>query len=174
MQNSLIYLIFILLLFSCGEDSTLDDDHDDDDYPNEFFDEEGLSPGSNENTFESLGKERLSDSNKNTQHDIIQGNLKDTVDFKCQEWYPGKKQLKIEGGLDRQNRRHGTWYYYNEEGGEMSMTTYTNGRKQGFSIVKHPNGAIYYTGEYDTDKKVGQWKFYDEKGKKVNEVNYDN
>ncbi|MDA8910680.1 hypothetical protein N9I21_02695 [Crocinitomicaceae bacterium] len=147
MRNSLIYLIFISVIFSCQEEVSIDLD---------------------DNKDVSI---TLDDKLKNVNSDA---NLKDTVDFKCQEWYPGKKQLKIEGGLDRQNRRHGTWYYYNEEGGEMSMTTYTNGRKQGFSIVKHPNGAIYYTGEYDTDKKVGQWKFYDEKGKKVNEVNYDN
>jgi len=147
MKNPLIYLIFILVLFACEEDLSID-----------FDDNEDVSISQ-----DAKGKNLYTDSN-----------LKDTVDFKYQEWYPEKKQLKIEGGLDRQNRRHGTWYYYNEEGGEMSMTTYTNGRKQGFSIVKHPNGAIYYMGEYDMDKKVGKWKFYNEKGEKVNEVNYDN
>lgn len=157
MKNSLIYVIFIGLLFSCGEDSTLYDDHNDDNKPSEFFDEEGLSSDSFENTF---------------MNHTTPDHLKDTVDFKCQEWYPGKKQIKIEGGLDRLKRRHGTWYYYNEKGNEMSMTTYTNGRKQGFSIVKYSNGAIYYTGEYNQDQKVGIWKFYNEKGEKVNEINY--
>jgi antitoxin component YwqK of YwqJK toxin-antitoxin module len=147
MKNPLIYIIFIAVLFSCGDGVTMEFD---------------------------VNKEGVSDSKGNAQNDIINGNLNDTVDFKCQEWYPGKKQVKIEGGLDRLKRRHGTWYYYNESGDEMSMTTYTNGRKQGFSIVKHSNGALYYTGEYNQDQKVGIWKFYNEKGQKVNEINYTN
>lgn len=147
MKNPLIYLIFILVLFACEEDVSIDLD---------------------DNKDVSI---ILDDKMKNVYNDA---NLKDTIDFKCQEWYPGKKQLMIEGSLDRQKRRHGTWYYYNEKGDEMSMTTYTNGRKQGFSIVKHPNGTIYYTGEYSQDEKVGIWKFYNEKGEKVNELNYTN
>jgi len=161
MKNPLIYIIFIAILFSCEEKSSRYDNYEEDDISNELFNKEGLSSDSNEITFLNL---------VNQDNDI----LNDTVDFKCQEWYPGKKQVKIEGGLDRLKRRHGTWYYYNESGDEMSMTTYTNGRKQGFSIVKHSNGALYYTGEYNQDQKVGIWKFYNEKGQKVNEINYTN
>ena len=159
MKNPLIYIIFIAVLFSCGEDSARYDDSDDDELSNELFDKDEFSEDSIENTFMNFA---------------TPDHLTDTVNFKCQEWYPGKKQVKIEGGLDRLKRRHGTWYYYNESGDEMSMTTYTNGRKQGFSIVKHSNGALYYTGEYNQDQKVGIWKFYNEKGQKVNEINYTN
>ncbi len=155
MKNPLIYIIFISVLFGCGDDGSIN--VEDDDVSNEPDDKKSLPI----------------DLNANTKNDIFKGrNLKDTVDFKCQEWYPGRKQIKIEGGLDRENRRHGTWYFYNEKGREMSMTTYTNGRKQGFSIVKHPNGTIHYSGEYNNDEKVGLWKFYNEKGEMVNEVNY--
>ena len=147
MKNPLIYIIFMFVLFSCGDNVSI-----------ELEDKEAVSI----------------DLNENRGNNYVQAHLKDTVDFKCQEWYPGKKQVKIEGGLDRQNRRHGTWYYYNEKGDEMSMTTYTNGRKQGFSIVKHSNGTIYYMGEYNEDEKVGLWKFYNDKGEKVNELNYTN
>ena len=157
MKNTLIYIIFIAVLFSCKEKSSRYDNYEEDDISNELSDKEGLSSDSFEKTF---------------MNHTTPDHLMDTVDFKCKEWYPGKKQIKIEGGLDRLKRRHGTWYYYNEKGNEMSMTTYTNGRKQGFSIVKHSNGAIYYAGEYNQDQKVGIWKFYNEKGEKVNEINY--
>ena len=99
--------------------------------------------------------------------------LKDTIGFEYNEWYPGKKQLKIEGSFDANNLKHGKWVYYNKEGRELSMTTYTHGLKQGFSIVKHPNGIIHYRGEYDQDEIVGLWTFYNEKGEKINEINYD-
>ncbi|MDB3905619.1 hypothetical protein N9335_04010 [Crocinitomicaceae bacterium] len=147
MKNPLIYIIFILIIFACGEDVSFEK-NDNDSLP--------------------------TDLNANTKNDIFKGNLKDTTDFKCQEWYPGGEQIKIEGGLDRQKRRHGKWISYFDNGKECSMTTYTHGLRQGFSIVKYPNGTINYMGEYNKDKQVGQWKFYNEKGKKVNEVNYDN
>ena len=99
--------------------------------------------------------------------------LKDTIGFEYNEWYPGKKQLKIEGSFDANNLKHGKWVYYNKEGRELSMTTYTHGLKQGFSIVKHSNGMIHYRGEYDQDEIVGLWTFYNEKGEKINEINYD-
>ena len=75
--------------------------------------------------------------------------------------------------FDEQYKRHGKWVFYDQNGIELSMTTYTHNLKQGFSIVKHPNGVIYYRGEYNQDKKVGLWTFYNDKGEKVNEINYD-
>ena len=99
--------------------------------------------------------------------------LIDTVNFKYTDWYSGKKQLRQEGSYDVNYLRHGKWVYYSKEGKELSMTTYTHGLKQGFSIVKHPNGMIHYRGEYDQDEIVGLWTFFNEKGEKINEINYD-
>ena len=99
--------------------------------------------------------------------------LIDTTGFEYNEWYPEKKQLKIEGSFDANYLKHGKWVYYSKEGREISMTTFTHGLKQGFSIVKHPNGMIHYRGEYDRDEIVGLWTFYNEKGEKINEINYD-
>ena len=105
--------------------------------------------------------------------DVYKPGLIDTIDYQYQEWYPGRNQLKIEGMFDEQYKRHGKWVFYDKNGIELSMTTYTHNLKQGFSIVKHPNGVIYYRGEYNQDKKVGLWTFYNDKGEKVNEINYD-
>ena len=97
--------------------------------------------------------------------------LYDTTGFEYNEWYPGKKQLRQEGSYDVNYLRHGKWVYYSNEGIELSMTTYTHGLKQGFSIVRHENG--YYRGEYDKDTMVGLWTYFDNNGKKIKEINHD-
>ena len=88
------------------------------------------------------------------------------------EWYPGKKQVKYRGGQDEHNRRHGKWTFYSENGLELSMTFYSNGLKEGFTIVKYPTGAIHYRGEYKNDQMVGTWTTFDEKGKVITEKEY--
>ena len=88
------------------------------------------------------------------------------------EWYPGKKQIKFQGMLTKKGDRNGKWTFYSETGNELSITVYENGKKEGFTVVKYPNGAIHYTGEYKNDKSVGVWKTYDEKGKLVTEKDF--
>jgi len=88
------------------------------------------------------------------------------------EWYPGKKQVKFQGMLTKKGNRIGKWSYYSETGNELSFTIYENGMREGFTIVKYPNGGIHYTGEYKNDKSVGVWKTYDKKGKLVTEKDF--
>jgi antitoxin component YwqK of YwqJK toxin-antitoxin module len=88
------------------------------------------------------------------------------------EWYPGKKQIKFKGGQDEHRKRHGVWTFYSETGNELSVTVYEHGLREGFTIVKYPNGAIHYRGEYLHDKTVGVWTTYDEKGKFVSETDF--
>lgn len=88
------------------------------------------------------------------------------------EWYPGKKQIKYKGGQDEVNRRNGKWVFYSEGGLELSITMYENGKKEGFTIVKYPNGVLHYRGEYKNDEMVGVWTTYDEKGKQITEKDY--
>jgi antitoxin component YwqK of YwqJK toxin-antitoxin module len=88
------------------------------------------------------------------------------------EWYPGKKQIKFRGGQDDKNQRHGKWSFYSETGLELSVTMYQYGKKEGFTVVKYPNGALHYRGEYLNDEMVGIWTTYDEKGVVANEKDY--
>lgn len=88
------------------------------------------------------------------------------------EYYPGKKQLKISGEFDAAGNKHGIWRFYNQNGIETSMTTYEHGLREGFSVVKHPNGTLFYDGEYHADTMVGAWTFYDKNGKKNKEIDY--
>lgn len=88
------------------------------------------------------------------------------------EWYPGKKQIKFQGLLTKKGDRNGKWTFYSETGNELSFTVYENGKREGFTVVKYPNGAVHYSGEYKNDKSVGIWKTYDEKGKLVTEKDF--
>ena len=88
------------------------------------------------------------------------------------EWYPGKKQLKFRGSVDKKGNRNGKWVFYSERGTELSIMVYTLGKRDGFSIVKYPNGALHYRGEYRNDEMVGVWTTYDEKGKIISEKDY--
>lgn len=98
--------------------------------------------------------------------------LVEITDGKYTEWYPGKKQIKYKGGQDDENRRHGIWTFYAEDGKELSTTMYEHGLREGFTVVKHPNGALHYRGEYKNDKTVGVWTTYDEKGKLLSEKDF--
>jgi antitoxin component YwqK of YwqJK toxin-antitoxin module len=88
------------------------------------------------------------------------------------EWYPGKKSKKFEGPQDEKYRRNGKWTFYSEGGNELSITFYSNGLKDGFTIVKYPSGRMHYRGEYRNDTIVGVWTTYDENGKVTKEKDY--
>lgn len=88
------------------------------------------------------------------------------------EWYPGKKSIKFQGGQDELGNRDGKWSFYAENGTELSFTLYDHGKKEGFSLVKYPNGRIHYRGEYQNDEMIGLWSTYDEKGNLITEKDY--
>ena len=88
------------------------------------------------------------------------------------EWYPGKKQIKFQGGQDELGNRDGKWTFYAENGTELSFTLYDHGKKEGFSLVKYPNGRIHYRGEYQNDEMIGLWSTYDENGNLITEKEY--
>ena len=88
------------------------------------------------------------------------------------EWYPGKKQVKYKGGQDENKKRHGRWVFYAENGMELSVTMYDHGLREGFTVVKYPNGALHYRGEYHKDQTVGVWTTYNEKGEKIDEKDF--
>ncbi len=93
--------------------------------------------------------------------------LVEIKDGHYKEWYPGKKHLKYEGELNKKGDREGKWNFYSEKGTLLSFTFYQNGKKEGYSVVKYPNGKIHYYGQYQNDKMVGEWVTYDAKGQKT-------
>ena len=63
-------------------------------------------------------------------------------------------------------------FFFSEGGTELSITFYTHGLKDGFTMVKYPSGRMHYRGEYHNDKIVGVWTTYDESGKITSEKDY--
>lgn len=91
---------------------------------------------------------------------------------KYTEWYPGHKQVKITGRKNKNGDRTGIWKYYSERGVELSIVIYNDGIKDGHTVVKYPNGAVHYSGEYLNDKAIGIWKFYNEEGQLTETKDY--
>ncbi len=111
-------------------------------------------------------------SKKDSDKPVKKEELVQVKDGKYTEWYPGKKQIKFEGMVDKKGQRNGKWSYYSEKGTELSFTIYEHGMKEGFTVVKYPNGAIHYRGEYLHNQTVGVWTTYDVKGKMISEKDY--
>jgi antitoxin component YwqK of YwqJK toxin-antitoxin module len=113
------------------------------------------------------------DSEKNdSQEAIKKEELVEVKNGKYTEWYPGKKQIKFEGMVDKKGKRDGKWSFYSEQGTELSFTFYEHGIKEGFTVVKYPNGVMRYRGEYKNDEIVGVWTTYDPKGKVISDKDY--
>ncbi len=110
--------------------------------------------------------------NKDAQEKAQEQVLIEIKDGKYTEWYPGKKQIKFQGGQDENKKRHGIWTFYAENGNELSVTMYNHGIREGHTIVKYPSGAIYYRGEYMNDETVGLWTTYDEQGNVISEKDF--
>jgi len=119
--------------------------------------------------FTSCQEKQASDEKKQEiveDYEKIEGN-------QYRSYYGGNNQLKIEGEYDDNQQRHGVWTYYTVDGKKQSVTEYKHGIKDGFSIVYHPNGSVYYKGEYRNDQQVGVWDFYDTNtGKKAYSKDY--
>ncbi|WP_107038506.1 toxin-antitoxin system YwqK family antitoxin [Brumimicrobium mesophilum] len=91
---------------------------------------------------------------------------------KYTEWYEGHQQIKISGRKNKDGKRTGIWRYFSEQGVELSIVIYSDGIKNGHTVVKYPNGAVHYSGEYLNDEAIGVWKFYNEEGQLTETKDY--
>lgn len=84
--------------------------------------------------------------------------------------YPNGK-LQIEGTY-KENKRHGTWAFYYENGNKWSEAVYEDGQYNGKSTTWFENGNLRYEGFYKKGIKSGTWKFYTEAGELEKEVQF--
>lgn len=91
-------------------------------------------------------------------------NLIETIDGIYYEYYPGKKQVKITGPVDKDGKRDQRWELYNENGKQLGFTMYEHGLRHGHSYSSYPNGMPLYHGEYWADTLIGVWKSYSKDG----------
>ena len=80
------------------------------------------------------------------------------------EHYPGGDRIKLKGLLDEKKQRQGVWDYYAENGVHLSMMEYRDGLKHGVFFQRYKTGVIKRTGNYKSDKQVGEWVEYNESG----------
>ena len=55
----------------------------------------------------------------------------------------------------------------------MSRGEFVDGKRVGKATVYHENGKVRYEGVYENGVERGIWKFYDEEGNFMYEVNRD-
>jgi len=99
--------------------------------------------------------------------------LVDIKDGKYTEYYSGRKAVKFQGPIMQNGKRDGRWFFYSENGTEMSTTEYNEGVRDGLIMVRYPNGNVRYTGFYTAGRESGEWRFYLEDGTLDFSKNYD-
>jgi len=62
--------------------------------------------------------------------------------------------------------------YYPEDEQKKYEELYAKGIKEGEYVCWHKNGKLKLTGKYSQNKRVGVWKWYNEKGDVKYAVNY--
>lgn len=76
-------------------------------------------------------------------------------------------------GISINQKREGNWNYWYENGNKWSEGYFKNDINDSIRNVWYENGNKRYEGFYKNGKEIGIWKFYDEKGVFVQEINYD-
>lgn len=126
-----------------------------------------LSCNDSKNESATENKETLTDQKSEEKKDLIK--LKEK---KYTEYYPDGVNVKFKGEIDEKGQRMGRWVHYSLTGKELNSSEYLHDTLHGVSVVRHPNGAIHYVGEYDHGKKVGKWVFRNDDGSVKYEEDY--
>lgn len=85
--------------------------------------------------------------------------------------YYANKQRQMEGTYQN-NKRHGTWTYWYENGKVWSEGQFINGKSDGRRVTYFENGKVRYEGSYKEDIRIGKWRFFDENGRLLQEIDY--
>ncbi len=88
------------------------------------------------------------------------------------EYYEDGKILK-EGALSIHEKRDGLWKSYYRDGVLWSEGDYIDGVREGKTITYFANGKKYYEGQFKRAQKSGVWKFWNEEGEFVNEIDFE-
>jgi antitoxin component YwqK of YwqJK toxin-antitoxin module len=75
----------------------------------------------------------------------------------------------MEGSL-LDEKRHGEWKSWYEDGNLWSEGSFREGRRHGKGIVYHSNGNKFIEGTYLNGQRVGTWLWYDKEGNVISEA----
>lgn len=82
-------------------------------------------------------------------------------------------QKRQEGSYNPERKKHGKWTSWYENGNKWSEGYFFEGLNDKKHSGWHENGELHFTGRLDKGKRIGVWKFYDDKGNLAKEVDYD-
>ncbi len=143
MKRSILYLLFILLLSSCGN--------------NHQTEKNGLT-------------EKVIQYHKSGQPYIVYVYDSDSCWVREVEYY--ESGMKFMEGPIENNLRNGEWTSYHPDGKVKSTGVFKDGVSSGKSQVFWENGHLRIDGWYKNDERCGEWIFYDEQGYETERVNY--
>lgn len=80
---------------------------------------------------------------------------------------------RVEGNYNKEGKKNGKWTYWYDNGNKWSEGFFTEGLDDKKRTAWHENGELHFTGRLDKGKRIGTWKFYDEKGNLTKDLDYD-
>ncbi|MFA5781324.1 MAG: hypothetical protein WC868_03545 [Bacteroidales bacterium] len=86
--------------------------------------------------------------------------------------YYSNHRKELEGNY-KNSKRNGNWIYYYKNGNKWSEGSFVDGLDDSKRTVYFENGQKRYEGYYNKGNQSGIWKFWDESGKLLKEVDYD-
>jgi len=75
-------------------------------------------------------------------------------------------------GMLVDGKRSGAWVAFFHDGTVQSKANYADGVEVGPTEVYHPNGNVYYSGQYTNGKPSGEWVFHGPDGAEMKRVVY--
>lgn len=87
----------------------------------------------------------------------------DSVKVGERTFYPNSEKVYLEFRI-KDGKRHGECLSFFQNGTRQSLNTYKEGMLNGDYRVWHENGELQIEGQYENNKEVGEWVFYDKDG----------
>jgi antitoxin component YwqK of YwqJK toxin-antitoxin module len=87
----------------------------------------------------------------------------DSVKVGERTFYPNSEKVYLEFRI-KDGKRHGECMSFFQNGSRQSLNTYKEGMLNGDYRVWHENGELQIEGQYENNKEVGEWVFYDKDG----------
>ena len=88
--------------------------------------------------------------------------------------FHGPDNVLLKRETYRAGKLDGQTITYFKDGRKSSLVSYEKGQLHGLSIYWHPANprVIMETGCYEFGERVMEWTWYDEKGNKIDSINY--
>ena len=69
--------------------------------------------------------------------------------------------------------KEGEWKFFYPNGKYLGLNVFFEGEKNGKIEKYYENGQLEFEGHYKNDRKIGEWKWFDESGNIINTQTYD-